>query len=150
MTPRTRGPRGPVRTRKRPKSVFRRLITVDAIVKAVSVSVQTEQNQRASFPPSTATETPVIKDALSDARNTMVSAISSAVPTRFTGTPEIKAALFSAVPVNRFTMPVSIGSWGDYVHAYAGLRHLLLLTDPRLAGYTCAKPPSTNNSVPVM
>ena len=39
----------------------------------------------------------------------MVWAISSGVPTRFTGTPEIKPALLSAVPVKRFSMSVSIG-----------------------------------------
>ena len=32
----------------------------------------TEQNQRASFPPSTAMDAPVMKDALSDATNRMV------------------------------------------------------------------------------
>src|SRR6476659_5381104 len=61
-------------------------------------------NQRASFPPSTAMEAPEMKAALSDARNTMVWAISSGVPTRFIGTPEIKAAFFAAVPVNRFSI----------------------------------------------
>ena len=31
------------------------------------------------------------------------------VPVRFIGTPETKAAFFAAVPVNRFSIPVSIG-----------------------------------------
>ncbi len=39
----------------------------------------------------------------------MVCAISSGVSTRFISTPETKAAFFVAVPVKRFSIPVSIG-----------------------------------------
>ena len=53
-------------------------------------------------------EAPVIKDALSDATNRMVCAISSGVPTRFMGTPETKASLFAAVPVKRVGTPEKI------------------------------------------
>ena len=50
-----------------------------------------------------------MKDALSDERNTMVWAISSGLPMRFTGTRETNAALLSSVPVKRVSNPVSIG-----------------------------------------
>src|SRR5207244_3365998 len=50
-----------------------------------------------------------MKDALSDARNTMVWAISSGVPARLSGTPAIKPFFLSALPVNRFNISVSIG-----------------------------------------
>ena len=39
----------------------------------------------------------------------MVWAISSGLPTRWSGTPAIKLAFLSSVPVNRVSMPVSIG-----------------------------------------
>ena len=38
----------------------------------------------------------------------MASAISSGCAMRFIGTREMRSALFSGVPVNRFNMPVSI------------------------------------------
>src|ERR1700738_3660896 len=63
----------------------------------------------AVFPPSTRYEAPVLNDALSDARNMMVWAISSGLPTRLSGTVAAKPAFLSAVPVNRFSIPVSIG-----------------------------------------
>jgi len=44
-----------------------------AILKTItSVSSQIKSSQRASFPPSTAMDAPVMKDALSDATNRMV------------------------------------------------------------------------------
>jgi hypothetical protein len=63
----------------------------------------------ANLPPSTAMEAPVMNGALSEARNTIVRAISSGRPARLTGTPETNAALLSSVPVNRASIPVSIG-----------------------------------------
>src|SRR5580700_9404263 len=68
-----------------------------------------EENHRAVLPPSTRYDAPVINDALSDARNMMVWAISSGLPTRLSGTVAAKPAFLSAVPVNRFSIPVSIG-----------------------------------------
>ena len=50
-----------------------------------------------------------MKGALSDERNTMVCAISSGLPVRLSGTPPTKPAFLSSVPVNRFSIPVSIG-----------------------------------------
>src|SRR5262245_28133550 len=50
-----------------------------------------------------------MKDASSDARNTMVWAISSGLPARLRGTPAIKPAFLSALPVTRFSIPVSTG-----------------------------------------
>src|SRR6478672_959254 len=50
-----------------------------------------------------------MNDALSDARNTMVRAISWGLPARLRGTPAIKPAFLSALPVNRFSIPVSTG-----------------------------------------
>ena len=47
--------------------------------------------------------------ASSDAMNTMPSATSSESPSRPNGTCVAKAALFSAVPVKRVSMPVSVG-----------------------------------------
>ena len=64
---------------------------------------------RAVLPPSAAKVAPVLKDALSDARNTITWAISSGLPTRLSGTVETKPAFRSSVPVNRVNMPVSIG-----------------------------------------
>jgi hypothetical protein len=50
-----------------------------------------------------------MNDALSDARNMMVWAISSGLPTRLSGTVAARPAFLSAVPVKRFSIPVSIG-----------------------------------------
>src|SRR4051812_21486672 len=63
----------------------------------------------AVLPPLTPTICPVMKGALSEARNTIVWAISSGFPTRLSGTPAIRPAFRSAVPVNRSSIPVSIG-----------------------------------------
>src|ERR1700691_5218364 len=68
-----------------------------------------EENYRAVLPPSTRYDAPVINDALPDARNMMVSAISSGLPTRLSGTVAARAAFLSAVAVKRFSIPVSIG-----------------------------------------
>src|SRR5882762_11268871 len=59
-----------------------------------------------------------MKDALSDERKTMVRAISSGVPTRFTGTREIKSALFSTCFVLR---AIDFGRVGD---RYQSLREV--------------------------
>src|SRR6202035_5269440 len=56
---------------------------------------------RAVLPPSAAKVAPVLKDALSDAINTITWAISSGLPTRLSGTVETKPAFRSSVPVNR-------------------------------------------------
>ena len=48
-------------------------------------------------------------DALSDARNMMVSAISSGLPIRLSGTVAAKPAFLSGVPAKRFSPAVSIG-----------------------------------------
>src|SRR5947207_9186655 len=61
------------------------------------------------LPPSTRYDAPVMNDALSDARKTMVSAISSGLPTRLSGTVAARPAFLSSVPVKRFSIPVSIG-----------------------------------------
>ena len=66
-------------------------------------------NYWAVLPPSTAKDAPVIKGAFSDERNTMVCAISAGLPVRLSGTPPTKPAFLSLVPVNRFSIPVSIG-----------------------------------------
>jgi hypothetical protein len=58
--------------------------------------------QRASLPPSVASDAPVMKEALSDARKRIAAATSSGWPMRFMSTPEVKAVLFSRVPVKRF------------------------------------------------
>src|ERR1700735_5872141 len=63
----------------------------------------------ADLPPSTRYEAPVMNEAFSDARNVMVLAISSGVPTRLRGTVAVRLAFLSAVPVKRFSIPVSIG-----------------------------------------
>src|ERR1700686_804715 len=63
----------------------------------------------AVLPPSTRYDAPVMNDALSDARNIMVWAISSGLPTRLSGTVAAKLAFLSSVPVKRFSIPVSIG-----------------------------------------
>src|ERR1700739_3921538 len=64
---------------------------------------------RADLPPSTRYEAPVMNEALSEARNLMVLAISSGLPTRLSGTVAARLAFLSAVPVKRFSIPVSIG-----------------------------------------
>src|SRR5580692_1268292 len=76
----------------------------------------------AVLPPSTRYDAPVINDALSDARNTMVWAISSGRPTRLSGTVAAKPALLSGVPVKRSSIPVSIGPGGNQVNAYSRCR----------------------------
>src|SRR6202008_2444584 len=53
-------------------------------------------NHKAVLPPSTAIVAPVMKDALSDDRNTIDSAISSGLPTRLSGTPALKPAFLSS------------------------------------------------------
>src|SRR5580692_10042234 len=63
----------------------------------------------AVLPPSTRYDAPVIKDALSDARNTMVWAISSGRPIRLSGTVAARPAFFSGVPAKRSSIPVSMG-----------------------------------------
>src|SRR5580658_154280 len=68
-----------------------------------------EENHRAVLPPSTRYDAPVTNDALSDARNMMVWAISSGLPTRLSGTVAAKLAFLSGVPVKRSSIPVSIG-----------------------------------------
>ena len=50
-----------------------------------------------------------MNEALSDARNVMVLAISSGVPTRLSGTVAARLAFLSGVPVKRFSIPVSTG-----------------------------------------
>src|SRR5580704_6615957 len=64
---------------------------------------------RADLPPSTRYEAPVMNEALSDARNVMVLAISSGLPTRLSGTVAARLAFLSVVPVKRFSIPVSTG-----------------------------------------
>src|SRR5579862_6432372 len=64
---------------------------------------------RADLPPSTRYEAPVMNEALSDARNMMVWAMSSGLPTRLSGTVAAKLAFLSTVPVKRFSIPVSTG-----------------------------------------
>jgi hypothetical protein len=56
-----------------------------------------EEHHRAVLPPSTRYDAPVMNDALSDARNMMVWAISSGLPTRLSGTVTSKLAFLSAV-----------------------------------------------------
>src|SRR5229473_4864106 len=62
----------------------------------------------ADLPPSTDSTCPVTKDATGEARNTAALAISSGFATRFIGTPATSPALFSALPVKRSSMPVSV------------------------------------------
>ena len=50
-----------------------------------------------------------MNDALSEERKAMVCAISSGFPTRLSGTVEASLAFLPAVPVNRFSIGVSIG-----------------------------------------
>src|SRR5580704_6755442 len=66
-------------------------------------------NHLAVLPPSTMYDAPVMNDALSDARNMMVWAISSGLPTRLSGTVAARPAFLSGVPVKRSSIPVSIG-----------------------------------------
>src|ERR1700732_3001631 len=80
-----------------------------ALSSARKTTVPPGKHHLAVLPPSTAYEAPVMNDALSDARNMMVWAISSGLPTRLSGTVAAKPAFLSAVPVNRFSIPVSIG-----------------------------------------
>jgi hypothetical protein len=68
-----------------------------------------QRNYWAVLPPSTRYDAPVMKDALSNARNIMVWAISSGLPTRLSGTVAARPAFLSSVPVKRFNIPVSIG-----------------------------------------
>src|SRR6202171_4022704 len=68
-----------------------------------------EEHHWAVLPPSTRYDAPVMNDALSDARNRMVWAISSGLPTRLSGTVAARAAFLSLVPVKPFSIPVSIG-----------------------------------------
>src|SRR5690348_6910241 len=64
------------------------------------------------YRPCSATSTertwPLIKDAWSEQRNTMALAISSGSPTRPSGTVETRPASFSASPVKRSSIPVSV------------------------------------------
>src|SRR6476620_10710383 len=66
-----------------------------------------KRNYEAVLPPLTLMIWPVMNDALGEATNTMASAISAGVPTRLRGTPATSPAFLSAVPVNRFSIPVS-------------------------------------------
>ena len=59
-----------------------------------------------------------MNEALSDARNVMVLAISSGVPTRLSGTVAARLAFLSAVPVKRFSIPVSTGPGENHVNPY--------------------------------
>src|SRR5882757_7850198 len=68
-----------------------------------------DEAHRADFPPSTRYDAPVMNDALSDARNMMVWAISSGLPIRLSGTVAASPAFLSAVPVKRLSIPVSMG-----------------------------------------
>jgi hypothetical protein len=68
------------------------------------------KNHLAVLPPSTTYDAPVMNDALSDARNVMIWAISSGLPIRLSGTVAASPAFLSALPVKRFSMSVSIGS----------------------------------------
>src|SRR6266436_1219059 len=61
------------------------------------------------LPPLTLMIWPVMNDALLEATNTMVSAISSGRPARFSGTPATRPAFRSALPVKRSSIAVSIG-----------------------------------------
>jgi len=88
---------------------WRGLVTATAHETSVDGICGKREPQRASFPPSAASEAPVMKEALSEARKRIASATSSGWPIRFMGTREIKSALFSGVPVKRFNIPVSIG-----------------------------------------
>src|SRR5580692_845361 len=67
------------------------------------------RNHLAVLPPSTTYDAPVMNDALSEARNMIVWAISSGRPTRLSGTVAAKLAFFSGVPVKRSNIPVSTG-----------------------------------------
>src|SRR5216684_3805330 len=63
----------------------------------------------ADFPPSTKRTCPVVKDALLEARNTTALAISSGLPTRWSGTAPTRPAFRSALPVKRLSIAVSVG-----------------------------------------
>src|SRR6266851_2842556 len=63
----------------------------------------------AVLPPLTLMIWPVMNDALLEATNTIVSAISSGRPARFSGTPATRPAFRSALPVKRSSIAVSIG-----------------------------------------
>jgi hypothetical protein len=63
---------------------------------------------------------PVMKSALSDARKTIVAAMSSGVPRRRAGTPAARAAFLSAPPREAVQQLSLHGSGRDCVHTYAG------------------------------
>ena len=73
------------------------------------VNLKTEYFYRAVLPPSAAKVAPVLNAALSDDRNTIIWAISSGLPMRWSGTPATKPAFRSAVPVKRVSIAVSMG-----------------------------------------
>src|SRR5258707_13408540 len=64
------------------------------------------------------------RQVTSEARKRMASAISSGCAMRFIGTREMRSALFSGVPANRFNMPVSIVPRSDDIDAHPGLGKL--------------------------
>src|SRR5882762_8008994 len=80
-----------------------------ALSSARKTAVPPGKHHLAVLPPSTTYDTPVMNDALSDARNMMVWAISSGLPTRLSGTVAARPAFLSSVPVKRFSMSVAIG-----------------------------------------
>src|SRR6267142_5249139 len=63
----------------------------------------------AVFPPLILMIWPVTKDALSEARNTIASAISSGFAPRLSGMAAQNAAFLSGVPVRRSSIAVSVG-----------------------------------------
>src|SRR5216684_3882556 len=75
----------------------------------VRLPIRPRKHHLADLPPSTTYDAPVMNEALSDARNMMVWAISSGLPTRLSGTVAAKPAFLSAVPAKRLSIPVSIG-----------------------------------------
>src|ERR1700712_3606308 len=78
----------------------------DAHIALPSASVS---DHEAVLPPLILTIWPVMKDALSEARNTMASAISSGFAPRLSGTAAKNAAFLSGVPVRRSSIAVSVG-----------------------------------------
>src|SRR3979409_1184580 len=81
---------------------------------------KSRQIHRAVFPPLTPMICPVTKSALSDARKTIVAAMSSGVPRRRAGTPAARAAFLSAPPREAVQQLSLHGSGRDCVHTYAG------------------------------
>src|SRR6266853_6726808 len=75
----------------------------------VRLPIRPGKHHLADLPPSTTYDAPVMNEALSDARNMMVWAISSGLPTRLSGTVAARPAFLSSVPAKRFSIPVSIG-----------------------------------------